>query len=153
MSTANFSRSNLSKVYAIGMERDEEDYYEEEIDDSIDYVVGLMDEQFTNFIKERENTWLGRHTRELGHWSFDYFDKSYKEWDSFRIKFVVESGYYQGAKFDLDFSDRQGIDLSKTMEKRIDALVRKVEKILDKVTTPLAVYARFSNGETWYKKA
>jgi glycosyltransferase involved in cell wall biosynthesis len=128
-----------------------EDCYEEEIDDSIDYVVGLMDEQFTNFIKERKNTWLGRHTRELGHWTFDYFDKSYKQWDSFRIKFVVESGYYQGAKFDLDFSDRQGI--SKTMEKKVDALVRKVERILAKVTTPLAVYARFSNGETWYQKA
>ena len=64
MSTANFSRSNLSKVYAIGMERDEEDYYEEEIDDCIDNIVEIMDEQFTNFIKERKNTWLGRHTRE-----------------------------------------------------------------------------------------
>ena len=52
MSTANFSRSNLIKVYAIGMERDEEDYYEEEIDDCIDNIVEIMDEQFTNFIKE-----------------------------------------------------------------------------------------------------
>lgn len=153
MSTANFSRSNLDHIYAIGMEGNEEDYYDGEINDCIDSIVEIMDKQFTNFSKQAKGTWTNRYTRELGHWTFDYFDKSVKQWYSFVILFVVESGYYRGARFDLDFHDRLGIDLSRTMEKKIDALTKRVNKILAKVTTPLDVFAVFSNGEAWYQKA
>ncbi len=75
---------------------------------------------------------------------------------------VIRSGYYEGANIDyvrivrdeygnafVPFSDN---DMRISERNSLMALEKKLNKALSKITEPLRVAARFSNGETMYER-
>lgn len=104
-------------------------------------------------------------------------------WAEVNIKVIIRSGYYEGANLDWEvtksFNSGGCEDLSESeifdelvwcevnkglatimtpyiirwMDNESINLIEETEKFFEKVSMPLVVSARFSNGETWYKKA
>lgn len=75
---------------------------------------------------------------------------------------VIRSGYYEGANIDyvrilrdeygnafVPYSDN---DMRISERNSLMALEKKLDKVLNKITEPLKVVARFSNGETMYER-
>jgi len=99
-----------------------------------------------------ESKWLDRETHTLGYFNIDLYDREYKTWEAPRAYVTIESGYYEGAKIDMDFSEFEGYTINKTVQAKLDAIKDKVQKILRENTLNLIRVAVFSNGEGVYKK-
>ena len=146
MSTCNFSQPNLSKIYAC--ECEEEWDWEDNIENVI-YELGKI----KGFHMYKEDKWLDNDTKIIGAFDFEFYDHYYKGWDTISIYVTVESGYYSGMKFDVDFNDLMEIEQTRALEKKIRQKCNAIEKALKTVTTPLVRVAVFSNGDAIYEKA
>jgi len=152
MSTANFSRPELSRVYAVGMEIDEQDEFiaQDEFDMELENVKeALM--SIKNY--HESDKYIDRNSQSIGELYFDYFDKDYRQWDTITIYVTVTNGYYQGAMIDVDLSELESIEPTKTLLKEIEKKLHRIEQVLAKNTTALVRVATFSNGEAVYEKA
>lgn len=146
MATANFRRPNTKYYYTIGADRDLEEF---EYKDTIANIQSKL-RQLKAYGYD-EDRWLGRETQAIYSFTLEVFDQYYKEWNSAKLYVTIESGYYQGAMFDIDRSELDEYQLSKTTEAKIQRLLNKIEKILKSYTLPLVRVATFSNGETMYE--
>jgi hypothetical protein len=72
--------------------------------------------------------------------------------DSFN-PFDVKSDFIYYSNMNPGMASIQARNACKFMSKTADQLIKEVESVFEKCTTPLVVSARFSNGETWYTKA
>jgi hypothetical protein len=83
-----------------------------------------------------------------------YFD--YKGLDAFKIRLMSHVGYYEGQNIDYFIEDVDAYNLTDSDYKKarlmVDILGRKVGRIILKHTKQYKVVARFSNGETMYRK-
>jgi hypothetical protein len=152
MSAANFPQPTLSRVYTIGMEIDEQDEFiaQEMFDNELSSVKEALS-QIKNYNKS--DRFLPGNVKSVGEFYFDYFNKEYKEWEAITIYVTIENGYYQGAMFDVDLSEFEEIEPSKTLSKEVQSKLNKIERVLSKHTLPLVRVATFSNGEAIYEKA
>lgn len=146
MSTANFSYPNTKHHYTIGVNEDLEDW---EYEDIIDNVK----EKLKAIGGVEEDTWIGRDKHCIIKFTFEYYDRDNKYWDTVHLYVTVESGYYAGAMFDIDNEDLEGLEICATTENKIDKTWNRIEAILKANTTPLVRIATFSNGEAIYELA
>lgn len=147
MATANFSQPNLSAVYACEVQDDWS------WDDNIENVTSEL-KQIDGFYTEDQ--WLDRNIKAIGAIYIDVYNWEYREWEEKPIYITVESGYYSGMMFDVDYSniyDSYEIRETKSLENKIGKVCRAVEKVLEQYTTPLLKVAQFSNGEAIYAPA
>lgn len=150
MATANFKHPNTKRHYAIGLDGEDEFYY----DDSIANVQAELGTIKAKDIDSgKVEKWLAREEKAIYEFTLQVFDKYYKEWTSANLYITISSGYYQGAIFDIDKSEFDELDLSKSTLERIDRLWNRAEKVLENNTTALVRVATFSNGEAIYEKA
>lgn len=149
MSTCNFSYSTLSRHYTIGMNDTDGDSYEWELNNVIDELCTIK-----AFRDQAKEEWLpgSSDKRILGYFWVTLYDPDYKQWTDEKIYITIESGYYQGAMIDMSLSAIEGYTINKTTQNKIDAIARKVEKVLSKCTLNLRWVAVFSNGEGIYEK-
>ena len=81
-------------------------------------------------------------------WEYQY-EVEGKEMDE--IEFIEDFDYYSDMNAGL--KKIQGKNAEKWAEKTFNKLVAEVETMYEKISMPLTVSARFSNGETMYSKA
>jgi len=151
MATSNFKRPNTSKHYAIGVEEELEDF---QYDDAIENVQAELGTIKAKDLDGGEvDKWLAREEKAIYSFTIEVFDKYYNEQTSVNIYVTIASGYYQGAIFDIDKSELDDLEVSKSVIARVDRLCNRIEKVLEANTTPLVRVATFSNGETIYERA
>jgi hypothetical protein len=174
--TGNFYNRNASKVFAIGLRSESEEYEDDEeytydqidLDNDIEYVQEELTEIFGKSF--REGNLPEGVKRSLYSHSFETFDiGTVSEYIKVgRVEYNVSfycfatSGYYEGANLDwvCYIEDEEGYEFEMGDEpiptkigKWIDVTKSKIESVYAKCSTPLQVTARFSNGETMYSKA
>lgn len=148
MSTANFSQPTLSRIYAIGMEIDEQEEFDMELEnvkEELREIKGYKE------IDESRGDSLA-----MGAFYFNYFNREEKYWDLITIYVTIENGYYHGAMIDVDLSELEEISANlfpAILKKQVEIKLRQLEKVLAKNTLPLVRVATFSNGEAVYEKA
>jgi len=152
MSTANFSRPELSRVYSIGMEIQEQDECIAQVlfDDELSSVKEALLK--LDFIQPDEG-YLDRYTSKIGRIDLQIFNHDYKEWENTEIFITLENGYYEGAMIDINKDELEGYKLTQTMKNKIVSYIKRIEKVLEKHTLPLVRVATFSNGEAIYERA
>lgn len=146
MSTPNFRQPNLSKIY---FQKFEEDWQYDDFIDELEEELKKIKEYSSN---KNYGKWLGD-KKVIGTIEVYYYDHNYNQWTTGYIYITIEDGYYQGCMIDVDLDDFKGVDIGKTVQKKIDRYCLRVEKILAKITTPIVRVATFSNGEAIYKLA
>jgi hypothetical protein len=97
------------------------------------------------------NTYLGRDERTVGKWTFEYYDRDYKNWNSFCVYLVSIAGYYEGVMYDIN-TDEVPDNIPKRCQKEMDKEIRKLEKILKERTMIIRRVAVLNNGEGIYEK-
>jgi hypothetical protein len=174
MATSNFHNVNASKIFAVEIE-EEFDY-----DDLIENLTSEFSakESFRSGGSD-EHELRSYPSKVLGSLfkSANFGDIEVCT----QISLIVRSGYYSGVNLDWqlkhtvcgeevsvgDFKDVadywsrlnkglvtiQSKNAEKWAEKTAEELIAEVEKVYKDFSTPLDVVARFSNGETIYKKA
>lgn len=146
MSTCNFGHPNLSKIYSIGLEAEEQWQF----DDEYQNVIAALENMpgFESYeSRRRDYTIIGRFT-------FKHYDRDYREWQELELNVTVENGYYNGAMFDMEENPLDDIENpSKKLQRQVAAKIRRLEKTLARVTLPIIRVATFSNGEAWYERA
>lgn len=180
MGTSNFHRGNASKIFAFGMECEDEFDYDIEKEDIVEC---LLEEGFVR----------GHGVRAMDGDVVAYRPLScvmYGVEIEATIDIVLHAGYYQGASLDwemsfsIGYSDWDSLDSTwfsttvlNDIEEQIadeynaglakigaplvleklkhfrDELIEHAENALSECTQPLKVAARFSNGETIYTEA
>jgi hypothetical protein len=179
MATSNFANENASKVFAVELEDefayddlkdcleyelDEagfEVYKKPEYDHNRNYSGQILAEKrlshsykdftvtATIFVVVRSGYYSGANLD----WQITFCDDfEHYEHDDYDPKYTAEDLVYR-----LDFPPSKAKTYSllaeKKYEKLKDQLVTELEAIYAKISTPLVVAARFSNGETIYEKA
>lgn len=144
MSTCNFSQPTLSKIYSIGARYEDQDEFDDQYQNVIDSII------FIDGIEECDK-WLGRNTHAIARYSINVFDKDDGQWVDAYIYITYQDGYYFGGQFDADISEFDSYTINKTTQKKIDAVLKKIEKVLKQTTKPCIRTAVFSNGEGIYK--
>lgn len=148
MSTCNFSLPNTDKHYTIGVDRDLEDFEYDDIFENIQSELIAIG----GFAYDKDE-WLHNNVRVVAEFDIPWYDREYRQWENLKLIVTAESGYYQGAMFDIDNSEFDGITLNKTTQAKYDRLWRKIELILARNTFALVRVATFSNGEAIYEPA
>lgn len=128
-----------------------------------DDLEWLYDEDISNIQHQLEQVirgfegyageWLNRYERIIGSVDIEYFDHDNREWDIMTLYVTSEVGYYEGAMIDVYMDNIEGRSYSKTVQRKIDGYIRKIERTLTEYTMPLRRVATFSNGETIYEQA
>lgn len=149
MSTCNFRLPNTKYHYTIGVDHELDEF---EYEDHKNYVIEQLQEKFNNGYTDGKN-WIGRDELILFSIPVELYDKEYKEWTTVHIHVTITSGYYEGAMYDINADDLDGYTLTKTNERKIEAIKNKIERILKKCTFLLRRVAVFSNGEGIYEQA
>ena len=175
MSAPNFSAPNLSCVYAVWMNEYDFEEVKKDIaecndipldevsDDRVnDYISMCMTDDYENSMSEIKHAiekhtdfyacddYLYRDRHAFAKITLPYYDKEYKNWDEFSLYVTVESGYYQWAQIDMDFSEYENIPQNKTTQKKVDRAVKSIEKILTDHCLRLRKAYQFSNWEAGY---
>lgn len=146
MSTCNFGQPNLSKIYSIGLEAEEQYQFDDEYDNVIAALENIPG--FQSYKSYRNNYSI------IGCFTFNYYDREAREWDQIDLNVTVENGYYNGAMFDIEENPLDDIvNPSKTLQRQVAAKISRLEKTLARVTLPIIRVATFSNGEAWYERA
>lgn len=146
MSTANFSTPSLNFHYTINPQ--DEWGWDDEID-NIQSEIGTI----KGYREASKDEWASNDRKILGYFDFDYYDKEWKEWESFSIPVVIESGYYEGGMIDVSLSEFEDLNLTKTLEAKVNRKLNQLEKVLSQCTTKITRVATFSNGEAIYELA
>lgn len=98
----------------------------------------------------------------------EFEDKEGYEWE-WKIQLIMRNGYYEGINLDYhiklrdliygyeyDYDSKQFEDIEdyipKSAWEKLNSALKKIEKVYKKYSEEYYVYAKFSNGETWYKK-
>jgi hypothetical protein len=148
MSTCNFSQPNLSRIYSIG------DGCQDQEELIMEYENALSSIQTIPGFYELDKWSRGnRDYKIVGCFSFQYYDREDKNWEEVNINVTYENGYYQGGMFDIEDNPLNYIKAGKTLQRKIGAKIRHLERVLEKVTTPMVRAALFSNGEAIYRLA
>lgn len=147
MSTCNFSQPTLSKIYSIGARYEDQDEFDDQYQNVIDsiYMIDNIEDC---------DKWIGYRsdTHAIARYAINVYDKDYKQWDHAYIYVTYQNGYYSGGQFDMDLSEfDMQYPVNKTTQKKIDAVLKKIEKVLKQTTKPCIRTAVFSNGEGIYK--
>ncbi|MCG3204001.1 MAG: hypothetical protein KCHDKBKB_00678 [Elusimicrobia bacterium] len=150
MSTCNFSLpSTAPRHYTIGVNEELESW---QFDDAIANVASDL-AKIEPKIHYDDDGYHGRDVQRICRWDLPIYDKESKDWDRVSIYAIVESGYYQGAMFDIDLQEVEDIKLNKTLQNRVDKIKRQIEAVYARHTYQIVRVAVFSNGEGWYQPA
>ena len=145
MSTANFSYPSTSQHFTIGVDNEMDEW-------QFDDAVGIIREELVEVGGYDVDGWRGD-KQLVARFDVEHFNRTYREWEELSIYVTVESGYYQGAMFDIDKSEAECLDLNKTTQAKIDVIYRKIEKVLARHSLALVRVGTFSNGSAVYQKA
>lgn len=140
MSTNNFNFKNICVVVS------DDDYYDGYVEDSAEFLK----EKIKGVEVQVPAKWLGNDSRVLGYVDFE---KSNGEHYA-RIYVTLNSGYYADACLDYVVereSDYGYIEVSKSIETKIDSKCRAIAKALRTMGQEVIKVAQFSNGEAMYK--
>lgn len=161
MSTPNFPRPVIGTYYAIGMnnyDRDEikldmemqeddvNDVYEVDVDERIQMLQQCdMDDAIENVKKELDeiNTSVSYKVREKWYdtqWSDRYI----------RVSLDIKWWYYEWALLDIKIEWDDCDDMPKYAEKKLQSIIKKIEKIFKSYSTQLRLDWVFSNWEAIY---
>jgi len=180
MGTANFYNENASKIYAVEIE-DEIDY-EDLLLNTQSALETLAKKKGYYFIPDSECDAGGdwRIDRNFPANPIGKIESKTKDYMGIECRVdlcvVSRGGYYSGANLDWtleyicddSYEEIDDIDfdyyfegrakqykewITNFLEEQADQLIADVEGVLEEVTTPLVVTARFSSGETMYGKA
>lgn len=169
--TGNFYNKNATHIFAFGMDTEDNgddgeynsDQHQIDYEDQISYIIEELS-KIPGFSEGEYDFDDNRNFsgRSLGAISVNISNKNDT---GVQIICVARSGYYEGANLDweLKFTGPDGYDIDSPddisqrsyatkLQRAADALVKKVEKVYARCTTPYGVSARFSNGETMYHK-
>lgn len=147
MSTCNFSLPSTKFHYTIGVDQELEQW------DFDDIIENVKSELYAIGAEDVNRKWAYNDTQNLVRFAVKYYDREYKQWDEGYITVQLESGYYQGAMFDIDSEDLDDLKLPKYQQVKIANIRAKIEKILEQNTTKIRRVAVFSNGEGLYELA
>lgn len=146
MSTCNFAQPTLSKIYSIGARYEDQNEFDDQYQNVIDSIrlIGSIDDC---------DKWIGYRSDKhaIAQEGIYVYDKEYKQWDYVYVYVTYQDGYYSGGQFDADISEFDSYTINKTTQKKIDAVLKKIEKVLKQTTKPCIRTAVFSNGEGIYK--
>ena len=150
MSTCNFSLPSTRPIhYTIGVNEEWDSW---QFDDAIENVACDLAKIETK-IHHDDDGYHGRDVQRICRWDLPVYNKEYKDWEDVSIYAIVESGYYQGAMFDIDFEELEGVTLTKTLEKRVAKIRRQIEAVYARYSFQIVRVAVFSNGEGVYQAA
>lgn len=146
MSTCNFSQPTLSKIYSIGVhteDQDDFDYQYQNVIDSIRMIDGV----------DECDSWIGwrRDTHAIARYNMEVYNHEYRQYDCVSIYVTYRDGYFEGGQFDVDLNELDDCTINKTTQKKIDSVLKKIEKVLKQTTRPCIRTAVFSNGEGIYQ--
>lgn len=148
MSTCNFSLPSTRPIhYTIGVNEEWESW---QFEDAIANVANDL-AKIEPKIHYDDDGYHGRDVQRICRWDLPIYDKEYKDWDTVSIYAIVESGYYQGAMFDIDLQELEGLTLTKSLEKRIGKIRRQIERVYSNYCFKITRVAVFSNGEGVYQ--
>lgn len=151
MSTPNFKNENASKVFSSECKNDF-DY-----DDLISNVRSELKDYTDAETFDNDRSYPGR--------VFAERDINFSTKWIIEIQLIIRSGYYGGMNLDWEIWARDcneddkidyandGESLPKSLRTRIQAEIKKIEKVYAVNTPPLICLGVFSNGEAVYKKA
>lgn len=146
--TGNFYNKNASAIFVFGHGEDA-DEARFDYKDTIDNVQSELGSLGYN----KRDKWADRDSKLIAEKTGSHECKDGSSVDV-TIKVLARSGYYEAANLDWEIEE-EGDDTeecNKAAEAIKDRLVDEVEGVFKKYTTPYGVSARFSSGETWYKK-
>jgi hypothetical protein len=109
-------------------------------------------EGIKGYYPDTKGNWIHRDTQVLGYFEINCYNKPYKCWDYLRLYVTIESGYFQGAKIDIDESEYEAYTLPKKTQARIYWIKKELEEVLKQNTMQLRRVAVFSNGEGIYER-
>ena len=169
MWTSNFGRVNANKIYSFAMSdkydfdtirKDLEADWFDNYDLSVrDYIDDMIVDDYNNTIDDVKlellSLWFNDTKNQIDKYIYrimQYGFYSNKDDRYYYLNINIQSGYYEWALFDWSLSEDED-DTPKTIYNKFQSLIKKVEKIFEKHTTPLKQIAQFSNWETIYAKA
>lgn len=146
MSTCNFSQPTLSKIYSIGARYEDQDEFNDQYQNVIDSIRMIDGVDVCDF-------WIGwrRNKHAIARYNMEVYNHEYKQYDYLSVYITYENGYYSGGQFDVDLNEFDSYTINKTTQKKIDSVLKKIEKVLKQTTKPCIRTAVFSNGEGIYK--
>ncbi len=169
MSTSNFGRVNSSKIYSFAMSDKydfdtirknlEVDWFDNSDWSVRDYINDTMADDYNNTMSQVGSEllplWFTNTKKMIDKYTdciMEYSIHSIKNDECYDLNINIQNGYYDWALFDWSLS-HDDCDIPKGIYKEFQSLIKKVEKIFEKHTTPLKQIAKFSNWETIYAKA
>lgn len=170
MGTSNFHNVNASKIYACSIGENDSRFYDfEELKEQVIYMLENNKNYFEGFdVKD---------SHELRSYPSNVVGSLSKTKNNLRVTIsaVIRSGYYAGANLDwiieyeengdsfeklpelvqfvLKCNEKVKKSDIKWLETTGEKLIKQMESIFAKISDPLVVAARFSNGETMYARA
>lgn len=158
MSASNFHNENASKIYAIQCDDSGNDgYFYDDTRENVQSDIFALPHSI-----DARKTYNDLRSYPVSPLATLYETFTVGEYEStLYCTAIMRAGYYDGANLDYEFEEDfdynlEGEALAKTEKWLIEAKVRlgeKLEAIFKKYSTPLVVFAHFSNGEAWYAKA
>lgn len=116
--------------------------------DTIDYLKEILP---MNNYSSREWIW---EKKIIGYVNVNLYNKESKQWEDGSINIIVENGYHDGARFDIDLDDLYDNfpPLNKSQTSMISRELRRIEKAFAEVCNiKLKRVWGFSNGESVYE--
>lgn len=157
MGTSNFWRLNLcSNYWTFGLDAEEDDEFI--YDDTRMNVLYELKKKDYFWETTKEWDW---NNRIVWYFNIEYYNKEknyyweVKGWDLNKYFIIIEWWYYEGARFDIvacedDYYNEDYIN--KTYEKKLNKIIKDIEKVFANYCTPIRKVAQFSNGETIYER-
>ena len=157
MATGNFFRYKADYIYVPISFRDLEDVKEEEVDfiyeDANTEVEEFLDDLKKLNIKYKdyiayftEDYKLERNREIIGRINIEGDN------DFLDILIIKAYGYYEAFNIDYDYNENSEIFKDKNFLKIFNKVINILEDTLSKHFDRIKVFARFSSGETWYKR-
>ena len=157
MSTGNFAHYDSPYIYVPKVFRGGDS---DLVEDDLDFIADEVRQKVNEFIKKIVSPKIDAYIED-GHHDYrrdtkDYFsihilqyDKDNEVVDENYIDFFFSIGYYEAGNFDYKIIYDTETEVMENLVKKITSVIdRELNEYCDKY----GVSARFSSGETWYKK-
>ena len=152
MATSNIQESGLENSIFFLEPSSYEDFGDDEVFEGMseEQVNESLNEQFRDDMEHNLPDELDEAGRDQ---IISVYDHEYKQWQELSFTIRIASCYYSWANLIIICDDElDDLDLSSSWQKKVDAVIRKLEKICRQYSTEIKCVWRFSNWEAFYEK-
>lgn len=136
------------------MNSGDKDTSEYEYTDTIENVSNDISDIVDDIHNEYQKIYT-RNSHTFAEFTIPFYDRELKDWIENKYYLIIESGYYEWARFDIVEDDSEYFEedakKTKVYQKKLEKKIQEIEKVFAIYCTPLVKIATYSSGEAVYE--